>query len=181
MVAAIASVIKASLPAHDRITMTGAAFNVALGSWLLKAEAAHFDGLRFFNLPDEEFARLDVMAGFEYVPVPDNTLSLEAAERMILDYQPELELEPDNARRNIVQWVLSYRADLLRQQLHAVVVAIFFGEKGDEGGIRRYSATYDLFEAFSIGGGVVTYHPGNTILDAVRDNDRVFFETKYSF
>jgi hypothetical protein len=122
-----------------------------------------------------------VLLGFEYVPVPDTTLSVEAADRMILDYQPDLEMPPDNTPRNVAQWVFSYRADHLRQQLHTVVVAIFFGEQGNEGSIRRYSTTYDLFEAFSIGGGVVTYHAGNLILDAVRDNDRVFLETKYSF
>lgn len=171
----------ACLLRHDRITMTGAAFNIALGGWLLKAEAAHFDGLRFFNLPDQEFARLDVLLGFEYVPIPDSTISLEAADRMILDYRDELELPPDNTPRNVNQWVFSYRADLLRQQLHVILVAIFFGTQADEGSVRRYSATYDLFEAFSIGGGVVTYHPGNPILDAARDNDRVFFDAKYSF
>ncbi|MCH8278488.1 MAG: hypothetical protein IIC12_06125 [Proteobacteria bacterium] len=69
----------------------------------------------------------------------------------------------------------------MRQQLHVILVAIFFGSEADEGSVRRYSATYDLFEAFSIGGGVVTYHPGNPILDTARDNDRVFFDTKYSF
>lgn len=166
---------------HDRITMTGVAFNWALGSWLLKAEAAHFDGLRFFNLPGEEFARLDVLLGFEYIPVPDSTISVEAADRMILDYRDELELPPDSQRRNVNQWVFSYRADLLRQQLHVVLVAIFFGTEADEGSLRRYSATYDLFEAFSIGGGVVTYHPGNELLDVARDNDRVFLDAKYSF
>jgi hypothetical protein len=79
------------------------------------------------------------------------------------------------------QYVISYRADLLRQQLHVVALAIFFGQEADQGSVRRVSATYDLYDAFSVTGGVVTYHPGNFLLDAARDNDRLFFDAKYSF
>ena len=55
------------------------------------------------------------------------------------------------------------------------------GREAGEGSVRRYSATYDLFDAFSLTAGVVTFHAGNFLLDAARDNDRVFFEAKYSF
>jgi len=34
---------------HARLKMFGAAFNQALGNWLLKTEAAYIDGFKFFN------------------------------------------------------------------------------------------------------------------------------------
>jgi len=166
---------------HSRLTMVGSAFNVALGNWLLKMEAASFDGLEFFSLPGEKFRRLDALLGFEYAGITDTTISFEAVERHLLDFDPALKAPPDNALEDVNQYVLAYRADLLRQRLHVVALAIFFGSSGNEGGVRRLSATYDLFDAFSVTGGVVTYHPGNTLLDAAQDNDRLIFEAKYSF
>ena len=166
---------------HSRLDMVGVAFNIALGNWLLKSEAALFDGLEFFNLPGREFKRVDLLLGFEYVPFPDNTIAFEAVDRRLLDFEPILEDPPDSALEDINQYAISYRADLLRQRLHVVLFALFFGREAGNGSVRRYSATYDLFDAFSLTGGVVTYHAGNFLLDAARDNDRVFFEAKYSF
>ncbi len=166
---------------HSRLNMLGAAYNIAVGNWLWKTEAAIFEGLEFFSRPGEKFKRLDFLFGFEYTPVPDSVISVEASDRHILNFRGELEQPPDSTPRNINQYVFAYRADMLRQQLHLVALAIFFGREAERGSIRRVSATYDLFDAFSIGGGIVTYHPGNFILDVARNNDRIFFDTKYSF
>jgi hypothetical protein len=166
---------------HARQTMYGAAFNIALGNWLLKSEAAVFDGLRFFPFPGREFTRVDALVGFEYAGIPDNTFSFEAVNRHLLDFEPALLTSPDGTRENVNQYVLAYRADLLRQTLHVVALAIFFGAGADEGGVRRLSGTYDLFDAFSLTAGVVTYHPGNFLLDAAQDNDRLILEAKFSF
>ncbi|MCZ6841245.1 MAG: ligand-binding protein SH3 [SAR324 cluster bacterium] len=166
---------------HSRITMVGAAYNIALGQWLLKAEAALFEGLEFFNRSGETFTRLDALVGFEYTPIPDSTITVEAADQLLLDFRDELANAPDSARKNLNQFAFSYRADLLRQTLQVVVFALFFGSKADEGSVRRYSATYDVMDAFSVTAGMVTYHPGNDLLDAARNNDRIILEAKYSF
>ena len=52
---------------HSRVFMTGVTANVAFGNWLLKGEGAWFDGLEFANLEDEDFSRLDLMGGIEYL------------------------------------------------------------------------------------------------------------------
>ena len=41
----------------------GVAANAALGNWLVKGEAAVFDGLRFRDAPGETFTRLDALVG----------------------------------------------------------------------------------------------------------------------
>ena len=45
---------------HARVTMFGAAVNLAQGNWIYKTEAALLTGLEFTALPDEEKTRLDV-------------------------------------------------------------------------------------------------------------------------
>ncbi|MCH7478105.1 MAG: hypothetical protein IIA14_08385 [SAR324 cluster bacterium] len=169
---------------HSRLTMGGAAINVASGNWLWKAEGAHFSGLEFFNLPDRTLSRVDLLVGFEYSGFTDTTLSFEAVDRHLLDFDPVLENPPDSVLEDINQYVLAYRADLLRQQLHVLALAAFFGAEAEKGSLQRYSATYDWFEAFSVGGGVVIYTPGdgsNFLLQGAKDNDRLFLEAKYSF
>ena len=169
---------------HSRLTMGGAAINVASGNWLWKAEGAHFSGLEFFNLPGRTLSRVDLLVGFEYSGFTDNTLSFEAVDRHLLDFDPVLEKPPDGTLEDVNQYVLAYRADLLRQQLHVLAVAVFFGGEAEKGSLQRYSATYDWFEAFSVTGGVVLYSPGdgsNFLLQGAKDNDRLFLAAKYSF
>ena len=169
---------------HSRLTMGGAAINVASGNWLWKVEGAHFSGLEFFNLPGRTLSRVDLLVGFEYSGFTDTTLSIEAVDRHLLNFDPVLENPPDGAQEDVNQYVLAYRADLLRQQLHVLAVAVFFGGEAEKGSLQRYSATYDWFEAFSVTGGVVLYSPGdgsNFLLQGAKDNDRFFLEAKYSF
>ncbi len=163
--------------------MAGVALNIAFGNLLLKTVAAGFDGLVFFYLPEKKMRRLDALVGFEYSGISDTTIALEAVQRHILDFDPVLENPPDSASEDVNQYILSYRAELLRQKVDLVAMVVFFGVSGDEGGVRRVSATYDLLEAFSVTGGVVTYQSGNNnpIMEAVKDNDRLFLEARYSF
>jgi len=63
-------------------------------------------------------------------------------------------------------------------------VLSFFGAKGEQGSLQRYSATYELATALDLTGGVVLFTPGegeNFLLVSGRDNDRAFFELKWSF
>ncbi len=50
---------------HARLTMLGASGNYALGNWLLKAEAAYFDGLEYLVLAGDYKSRCDIMCGLE--------------------------------------------------------------------------------------------------------------------
>ncbi|MCZ6747733.1 MAG: ligand-binding protein SH3, partial [SAR324 cluster bacterium] len=168
---------------HSRLTMRGAAVNVALGNWLLKSEAALFDGLEFFSAQGEPFKpkeRWDAMVGLDYNGINDTTITVEAVNRRIHDFEPNL----DETGEELNQYALSYRGDFLNQTLTLNGILLLFGNAADEGGVQRYSVEYDVFDAFSVTGGVLIFQSagdGNPLFQRVRLNDRVFFDIKYSF
>ncbi|MCZ6554101.1 MAG: hypothetical protein O7A67_09920, partial [SAR324 cluster bacterium] len=168
---------------HSRLTMRGAAVNVALGTWLLKSEAALFDGLEFFSAQGEPFKpkeRWDAMVGLDYNGINDTTITVEAVNRRIHDFEPNL----DETGEELKQYALSYRGDFLNQTLTLNGILLLFGNAADEGGVQRYSVEYDVFDAFSVTGGVLIFQSagdGNPLFQRVRLNDRVFFDIKYSF
>ncbi|MCH8887659.1 MAG: DUF1302 family protein [SAR324 cluster bacterium] len=169
---------------HARISMNGLGVNVALGNWLLKLEGARFTGLRFFQGGARRFTRYDGVLGLEYSGIGDTTLSLEAANRHLAGFDKALEASPDGQAENVNQYVFTYRGSFLREKLDLVAVLIYFGRKAEQGSLQRYSATYELAEALDLTGGVVLYTRGdgeNFLLAAAKDNDRVFFDLKWSF
>ena len=169
---------------HSRLTMLGSAVRVALGNWLIKGEVARIDGLEFAALPDETRSRWDVLGGLEYSGIRDTTITLEALNRHIVDFDDVLEGGYDNALENVNQYALSYRGDFLNQTLHAVAVWLAFGETGNRGTVQRYSLTYDVIDALAVTGGVLVFQSGdkaNFLLDHGQDSDRVFADVKYSF
>lgn len=166
---------------HSRLTMLGAAANLAAGNWLLKSEAAWFNGLEFFSTPEKK-SRLDLLAGFEYSGFTDTTLSLEAANRHLNGFQGSMEAPPDFAQEDEFQWALRYRRDFMHDTLHATALALFFSPEGEDGSLERLSLEYDISDAFSITGGIVVYHSGDLVFfRGIGDNDRLFFEARRSF
>ncbi|MBW2544027.1 MAG: DUF1302 family protein [Deltaproteobacteria bacterium] len=167
---------------HARLKMFGAAFNQALGNWLLKTEAAHIDGFEFFNSPGREYSRIDVLAGMEYSGFKDTTLSVEAADRHINDFDEALKLAPDNAREDEFQWVFRLTRDFLNETLVLTLLASTYGATGQDGAFQRFSAEYDITDSVQISGGVVFYQSGDLAMYRnIGDNDRLFCEIKYSF
>ena len=167
---------------HARIKMLASAFNVAVGNWLLKAEAAWFDGLEFTNTADEEFSRIDVMAGVEYSGFQDTTLSIETVLRHLKDYEDILKQPPDEVRENELQWAVRFTRTYINDTLTLTALASTFGAKVQDGFFERIAAQYDLTDAVEISGGVVFYQSGDTErFSRISDNDRVYFEIKYSF
>jgi hypothetical protein len=163
---------------HSRVTMLGAASNMALGNWLVKGEIARFAGLEFRSLPGEEKARTDLLLGMEYSGFSDTTLSVEVVDRYLEDFEAALKAE--GAREHDIQTALRYTGDFLHARLHLTAVAAVF--EGDGGGFSRWQAKYDLRDALSLTGGVLLFHDGDKFpFAAYSDNDRVFGEIKYSF
>jgi hypothetical protein len=82
------------------------------------------------------------------------------------------------------QYVLSYRGSYLREKLDVVGVLSAFGARGEEGTLQRYQLTYELAAALDGTLGVLIYTAGkggNFLLVNAKDNDRAFFELKWSF
>jgi hypothetical protein len=175
---------KQAVRRHARLHMGGVAGNVALGNWLLKSELARFTGLRFANLPRHSFTRIDGLVGVEYAGITDTTLAFEASDRHLLDHEPLLLQPPDQQLRDVNQYVLSYRGSYLREKLDVVGVLSAFGTRGEEGTLQRYQLTYELAAALDGTLGVLIYTAGkggNFLLVNAKDNDRAFFELKWSF
>ncbi len=167
---------------HSRISMAGAALNIALGNWLLKSEAAHLDGLEFFSLPGGKKARTDALAGIEYTGITETTLSVEAVNRHLNDYDDRLASFPDNLRKNEVETALRVDRDFLNDRLRLTALAIGFGPAFQRGAFQRVSAKYDLTDTLSVTGGIVNYVSGTkTEFEHIGGNDRVFLTGKYSF
>ncbi len=167
---------------HARLSMLGAAANVVQGNWLLKAEAAHFDGFAFLRDPGQTYRRTDVLAGFEYSGLTDMTISVEAVNRHLHDFDAALAQSPDNAQNDEFQTAVRISRTLWRQSLTLTAQASAFGLTGQDGALQRISAEYDLNDAVQVGGGLVFYQSGNLArFSRIGDNDRVFFEMIYSF
>lgn len=167
---------------HARIHMLGTAANLAAGNWLLKAEVAWFDGLRYTNTPGVEYTRLDLGAGVEYSGFSEATVSLEAANRHIFDYDPRLELPPDEIGGNEFQWALRIAKDFMNDTLTLTLLASTFGIKADDGAFTRFDADFDVTDAVSVRGGVVFYQSGEKgRFKDVSASDRLFLAVKYSF
>ncbi len=177
-----ASGIPSILRRHSKIRMVGAAGNIARGNWLIKGEAAYFDGLEFFNAPGEQKSRIDSLIGAEYSGITETTISLEIANRHLNGFDQAMKAAPDNAQENVWQSALRYQSDHLNSTLHATVVASFFGFRAEDGAFQRASLKYDLYDAVSVTGGVVLYQSGDSFLfQDIGDNDRLFLDIKYSF
>ncbi|MBW2112806.1 MAG: hypothetical protein JRH00_15500 [Deltaproteobacteria bacterium] len=167
---------------HSRVTMFGAAANVALGNWLLKGEAACFRGLEFFSLPGKTKSRLDVMAGVEFSGFTDTTISFEIVNRHLLAFDDRLKTAPDNTLKNDFQTVFRLTRNFLHETLTLTFLASTFDLTGGNGAFQRLSLEYDLNEQVAVQCGVITYQSGDKpSFRNIDDNDRLFIEIKYSF
>jgi hypothetical protein len=167
---------------HARQKMAGAAFNSAIGNWLIKTEAAYINGFEFFNAPGKDYSRTDILAGIEYSGFKDTTFSIEAVNRHINHFDQILKLPPDQAQEDEFQWVVRLTRDFLNDTLTLTLLASTFGGTGQDGAFQRFSAEYDITDSIELAGGVVLYQSGD--LERFRnigDNDRLFCEIKYSY
>jgi hypothetical protein len=167
---------------HARIKMLGAAGNAAWGNWLLKTEFAYFDDLKFTNTPGEKYARLEVLAGFEYAGFSDTNLTVEIANAHLFDFDNRLKDSPDFQKENLFQSAIRLTQTYLNDTLMLTALATTFGVVGEEGAFQRFTAEYDYTDAIQITGGVVFYQSGDLRrTKGIGDNDRVYLEVKYNF
>jgi hypothetical protein len=167
---------------HSRLGMGGIAANVALGSWLFKGEAAYLDGIEFYQVPDEKFARLDALVGVEYSGFADTTISLEAANRHLFGFDSRLEGAPDDARRNDFETAIRFSQRYLNDTLELMFLASTHGLSGENGGFQRLQVTYDWTDSVEITAGITNYMSGDKLrFQGIADNDRLFAKVEYRF
>ncbi|MCB1616425.1 MAG: hypothetical protein KDI30_10465, partial [Pseudomonadales bacterium] len=184
---------------HSRVTLIGTGGNYTLGSWLFKSELAYLDGVdhtttTLFNLglfipgagivpfPNDttEKQQFDALLGIEYYGFADTTLSLEVANRHIVDYKNSL--QTSGVFRDNLETALRYTRSLVNDRLNVTALGLMFGDHGQHGGLVRLSTEYDIRDALVLSGGVIYYDEGDTSpFTYIDKNDRVFAEVKYSF
>ncbi len=167
---------------HGRITMAGAAGNLVRGSWLIKAEAALFTGLRFSNVGARTFSRLAMLAGVEYSGVADTSIALEARNHHIRDFDDDLASFPDDRRRNEPATALRIQQTYLNDALDVTFLALTFGKAGELGAVRRLQFDYTWTDALQLSTGLVTYHSGaQAPFREIGNNDRMFATLNFHF
>lgn len=167
---------------HSLLTMFGVAANVTAGNWLVKAEAAYFNGFEYFSLPGEKKSRLDILLGAEYSGFTETMIALEIVDRRTFDFEKALEQAPDSVREDDFQIAARYTGDFWRDTLHLTFVGSILGLHAEDGSFERFSVQYDVMDALSVTGGVMLYHDGDKLFFRdIEDNDRIFLDVKYSF
>jgi len=167
---------------HGRIFMAGTTANIAIGNWLIKGEGAWLDGLEFATLPDEDYSRLDLMAGIEYMDFSETVLSLEIVNRYLIDFDDRLALSPDTAQEDSIQTVAKLVRDFANDTIQLKILFSIFGAHGEDGAFERFQLDYDLTDAITVTGGVIFYQSADQgALSSIDDNDLVFVEFIYEF
>lgn len=169
---------------YSQITMSGAAANLVSGSFLFKTEAAYLQNLRF-NTTTEKKNRTDFLVGLEYQGISDTVISIEEALRHIEGHEKIMESAPDFLFEDEKQTALriSYSFDNDRGSLTYLLSRFVSLPAGtQDGGFQRAWVSYDLKDALNLTLGAVDYLGGDkSFFDAIRNNDRIFADLKYSF
>lgn len=166
---------------HQRVFMSGLAANLALGNWLLKTEAAYWDGLKFSTVSEEK-SRLDVLAGLEYTGFADTNISFELADRHLFDFDPRMKQLPDGQQEDWQQFALRYTGDFMNDTVHLTVLVSSYGFLGADGGFERLQLEYDFSDSLSLTCGLVFYESGDfPAFREIGDSDRFLLELEYRF
>ena len=167
---------------HSRLTMGGATLCIPSGNFIWKTEAAKLQGMEFALVTDKTFSRTDFLVGSEYSGWSDTSLTLEFGVQHLNDFDVKLEESPDSQLEDRIATTVSFMQDYINQTLHLSLVGMMIGKSGQDGGLNRMSLEYDVMDAFSVTGGVMLYQPGdNAYFKSLNENDRLFFEVRYSF
>jgi hypothetical protein len=164
-----------------KVKMLGSAVNIVSGSWLLKAEAAYLSGIRY-NTTAREKERLDLLAGVEYRGIKDTLLSFEVANRHIFAHEAQMAAQADFVDKNEVQSALRLSRSFMNERLNLSGLVTMFGAEGEYGGFARIWAEYEIMDALSANVGIVDYIGGERpMMEAIKNNDRLFADIRYSF
>ncbi len=165
----------------SKVKMAGSALNIAYGSWLLKAEAAFLNGVKYNTTTDPK-NRLDALVGFDYMGFRDTTITLEVVNRHIYDYEHQMQNLSDFVQKDEMQTALRYTKNYLNDTLDISVLLSMFGSSWQNGGFSRLWLEYDVMDGVNVEFGYVEYIGGDKpFLDLNKDNDRLFANIKYSF
>lgn len=165
----------------SKIKMLGSAINMVRGSWLIKAEAAFLNGVKYNSTADDK-NRLDTLLGIEYMGIQDSSISYEIANRHIFDYEAQMKHQVDFTDQDEMQSALRFSRSFSNETLNLTALVSLFGSKWENGGFSRVWLEYEIMDALSANIGFVDYIGGDkAFLEGIKDNDRLFADIRYSF
>lgn len=165
----------------SKIKMLGSAINMVRGSWLIKAEAAFLNGVKYNSTADDK-NRLDTLLGIEYMGIQDSSISYEIANRHIFDYEAQMKHQVDFTDQDEMQSALRFSRSFSNDTLNLTALVSLFGSKWENGGFSRVWLEYEIMDALSANIGFVDYIGGDkAFLEGIKDNDRLFADIRYSF
>ena len=172
----------------SKIQMLGSALNIAIGSFLLKSEAALINGIKYNSTTDDK-QRFDALVGLDYMGVKDTVLSIEVANRHIFDYESQMGgvyVKPDYVQENELQTAMRATRSFENDSVNATILLSMFGHNWQYGGFLRASVAYDVIDAVVANIGVIDYLSAakpedKPFVDAISNNDRIFADITYSF
>jgi len=166
----------------NKSKMLGVAYNQVIGSYLLKAEIAHFDHIKYNGVSDAK-ARTDSLIGLEYNGITDGSIAYEIAMRNIHDYSTAINIISNGHKlQKEYQQVVRFNQSYLNQTLGLSAMLSVFGARGQDGGSARISLDYALDNQTSVSGGIIDYIGGdNLTINTYKNNDRFFVKMSYLF
>ncbi|HIP20218.1 MAG TPA: DUF1302 domain-containing protein [Sulfurimonas sp.] len=174
----------------SKIQMLGSAFNIVKGSWLFKTELAYINGLKYNSTQDEK-NRLDTLIGLDYMGVKDTVLSLEVANKHLLNYEKQMSgytlgIIPDYTEEDEIQTAIRATHSFSNDTINTTALLSMFGHNWQYGGFARVSLEYDIADALVANFGLINYiapakPEDKPFTDAISNNGRVFADITYSF
>ena len=169
----------------NKSKMVGVAYNKVIDSFLLKAEAAHFDQIKYNTDANNtvESARTDVLLGIEYNGIADGSIGYEVALRKIHDYIATMNSALNGYKHEEeYQQVIRFNQAYFNQTLDLSVALSAMGDSAQDGGSARITLDYAIDDQISISAGVIDYVGGdNPMIDSYQENDRIFAKLSHSF
>jgi len=167
---------------YPRIWMVGGIWMAAFGSFLVKTEAAWFDGVRYSSVPEKTHTELKILVGVEYSGFTDTQLILEMMNTRISSFEPQMAQFPYNQQRNTLETVLRAERTFLNESLEVVVVGGFSGSDFKDGSFQRLEVSYDFTDRITATAGFILYNGGDAEShEAIKDNDILYVELERCF
>jgi len=167
-------------PEHHRLYVAGGSFTSTIKSFVIRGEAAYYDG-KYFQTTDPvaegalvQKNYLHYVVGLDY-GVGNLKLSTQFIQKYIMDYDDKINDEEFN---NTMTFLARY--DAMRETLHLELFSYVGLNYGDA--LIRPKVTYDFSDAFSILlGANVFVGDEQGMFGRYHDNSMIYTKLKYSF
>ena len=167
-------------PQHHRLYVTGGSFSTEIGGFILRGEAAYYDGKYFQTMDPRAEEALTQKNYINYVVGLDYSLggvklSGQFIQKLILDYDDFI---TEDKTRNMATFLAHY--DLLRETLHLELFSYIGLTNGDA--LIRPKISYDFDDSFNILlGSNIFVGDRDGWFGQYKDNTMVYLKVKYNF